>query len=833
MVGVAFAGCVFSNHAVAQEVDSAADSDVGLAEIVVTAQKREQSLQDVPIAVTAVTADTLEANRIMTVNDLSSLAPGVTVRPSAGGSQIPAFVIRGQQSYGVVAGSDKQVSIYLDGVYISSPRGSIFDLPDIQRIEVLRGPQGTLFGRNATAGAISVSTRDPTGEAHVKVEGGIGNLDSHRFRISADLPQIGPFSAYFSFMRNYRRGDIRNAGAGTLWDRTLSPDPNFARVMRSPEWMGTIDSNSYFAAVKFQPSDSFKMVYKFDYNEDNGTPEAQAYIGGYVPGIPGAGVAGPVIQALLESQNIYQNNNPNEAPDVVSNGFAIPRYLRVEGHSLTATWNASDSITVKNIAAYRKSRIFAVSPIDGVANLTFTEQALLPYAQAVVPGFNTFPTATQNFVIAGLRPNLVGGRVILSGSGATSYTRQWSNELQINYSSENLQVTLGGLWFHAKDEAGGPERMQNTLSLQQTLFTPFPASGVIPLGNEGRYFNKATSLAAYLQIEYKFNDQLELVAGGRITRDTKSSVFRWDLRSASTGVVTAQPDIVPPIYRNTKPNYMIGLNWTPNDDVLVYGKYSTSFVSGGSVAGIEFVPEEAKSWELGAKVDFFGRRLRTNLALFYVDYTNFQGPSSTSSPDAVAALIAQYGALGSTLAPVLSTFVQQSTDVRAKGFEFEVTAAPARGLVVGGSVSYTDIEFRNIKPAFLASQGGEYLPAARPAWTGSAYASYETQPLFGETTLALRTDAFYQSGYITVANPTVVRARGVPESHLSVPGYWKLNARAALKHIDIGGVEGEVAIWGRNLTNARYSTSRLFLPWGNTSTYEPPRTYGIDFTIEF
>ena len=148
-----------------------AEENRGLEEIIVTAQKREQSVQDVPIAVTAVTQETLKANRIFTVNDLSSIAPGVTVRPSAGGVSVPSFTIRGQNSFGVVAGSDKQVSIYLDGVYISSPRGSIFDLPDVARLEVLRGPQGTLFGRNATAGAVSVTTRDPSGEAGAKLEG--------------------------------------------------------------------------------------------------------------------------------------------------------------------------------------------------------------------------------------------------------------------------------------------------------------------------------------------------------------------------------------------------------------------------------------------------------------------------------------------------------------------------------------------------------------------------------------------------------------------------------------------------------------------------------------
>ncbi len=829
--GLALATALCPVAALAQ----ASDEVGGLEEIIVTAQKREQSLQDVPVAVTALTTEALEANRITTVNDLSSIAPGVTVRPSAGGSQIPAFVIRGQQSYGVVAGSDKQVSIYLDGVYISSPRGSIFDLPDVQRIEVLRGPQGTLFGRNATAGAISVATRDPTGEAHVKAQASIGNYDSYRFRVSADLPQIGPFSGYFSFMRNYQRGPIENAGAGTIWDRTLSTDPYFAKVRRSPRWLGTVDSNSYFAAVKFEPSDSFKTVYKYDRNEDNGTPEGTAFIGGYSPTFPalgsGAALVGPIILALYNSQNIYQNDSA-EAPDIVNNGFAIPRTLRVEGHSLTSTWQASDNITVKNIAAYRKSRIFGVSAIDGLSNLTFTQDALVPFAtlsavSTLGAGFFALTPEQQGATIgqfaAGLQP-FVGGRMLLTGSGASSLTKQWSDELQVNYSSDALQVTVGALWFHSKDEAGGPEGMRNTTSL---TLPPLPASGVVPLGNEGRYFNKATSLAAYLQAEYKITPTLELVLGGRITRDKKTSRFVWDIDGVP------QTTIVPEPYKKTKPNYSIGLNWQPNADTLVYGKYSTSFVSGWSVAGIVLEPEVAKSWELGVKADLLHRRLRPNLALFYVDYKNFQGPSSTTSPEAVAFLVATYGDLGNSLSRNLSTFVQQAYDVRAKGFELEITAAPTSGLTLGGNLAYTDPEFLNIDPLFLAAQGGEYVAGARPKWTGAAYASYETPPLFGDSTLVLRADTFYQSKFLFTSNPTVQMSRGVPEAQLAAPGHWKVNARAALKNVDIGGVQAEFAVWGRNLTNTQYRTSTLFLPWGNSATYEPPRTYGADVTIEF
>ena len=249
---------------------AAAESESGgLEEIVVTAQKREQNLQDVPIAVTAITGDALQTNRVTSVSDLSGLAPGVIVRTAAGGSQLPSFSIRGAISYGVVPGSDKEVSIYIDGVYMASARGAIFDLPDVERIEMLRGPQGTLFGRNATAGAVSITTRDPTGKFGVKATVTAGNYNQNRERISVDLPQVGPFSGYVSYVHNYKRGDIRNAGAGQVWDRTASG----LGKATSPEWLGTRRSESFFGALKFEPSDNFKTVYKFDYNRETGTPE--------------------------------------------------------------------------------------------------------------------------------------------------------------------------------------------------------------------------------------------------------------------------------------------------------------------------------------------------------------------------------------------------------------------------------------------------------------------------------------------------------------------------------------------------------------------------------
>ena len=159
-----------------------------LEEIVVTSQKRRQNLQTVPISVTVLSNKTLKANRVTSVTDLNGLAPNVAVRTTAGGTAIPSFSIRGITSYGVVPGSDKETSIYLDGVYIGSPRASTFELPDIDRIEVLRGPQGTLFGRNSTTGAISIVTRDPTGTLGAHQDFSVGNYNEFRSRTTVDLP---------------------------------------------------------------------------------------------------------------------------------------------------------------------------------------------------------------------------------------------------------------------------------------------------------------------------------------------------------------------------------------------------------------------------------------------------------------------------------------------------------------------------------------------------------------------------------------------------------------------------------------------------------------------
>ena len=430
----------------------------------------------------------------------------------------------------------------------------------------------------------------------------------------------------------------------------IRPTRCSAKKTVSPRWLGTVNSHSYFAAVKFEPSDTFKMVYKFDRNDDNGTPEgtgAVAYNPNVLAAVPGiGGFMTGILNAFGSTNNLYLTPSAKR-PDIVTNGWVIPRESRVQGHSLTATWKASDSITVKNIAAYRKGFIFAPSAIDGISSLTVTpavQRAFGTYFVFVTPSslggyadraaeFLALPVAVQNAIAdgfgagAGVTP---GKRWNFIASQASSLSKQWSDELQVNYSSEKLQATVGALWFRSEDVSGGPERQQNTSPLTGIFSASnanlIGANGVLPLQNEGRTFNQATSLAAYAQLEYKITPELEVVAGARITHDKKNSQFRWD----TSGV--AQTTINGHIFKKSKPNFLVGLNYEPNADTLLYAKWSNSFVSGGEVARLAYEPETANAFEVGAKVDFLDRKLRANLALFHVDYKHLQQSASPNFP---------------------------------------------------------------------------------------------------------------------------------------------------------------------------------------------------------
>jgi iron complex outermembrane receptor protein len=747
------------------------DQSIALSEIVVTAQRREQNVQDVPIAVTALTQEAITNNRVVTVNDLNLLAPGFNVVPSAGGTQIPSFSMRGITSYGVVPGSDKAISMYVDGVYISSARGSIFDLPDISQIEVLRGPQGTLFGRNATGGAVSITTRDPTGKLGVEQTFTGGNEGQFRSRTSIDLPAMGALSAYVSFVHNQQHGDIKNTGAGTVWDYSNATTSTVAKTQVSPKWLGSTKSNSVFAALKFAPTDDFSTVYKFDWSRDHGSPEAVAFLGADL-----TGPAGPTLGFLLATNPVLTAGKTR--PDQVNNAFAIPRIQHSLGHTLTSVYEG-ENFTIKNIAAYRSSLLYTSDQLDGLGGLKLQ----------VAPGFSV------PFTVLGIT-NL-------------TRSRQWSDELQYIYRSKLLTLTVGGLAFESKDQNGAIPGVPNNVAFAATIGNVIPAGVSV-------FVNKATSVAAYAQAEVHITSNLDLIGGVRETRDKKSG----------TGFLS--PALANPFfkYHSTKPSYLAGVNYKPTADTMVYGKYSNAFVSGGNVGGIPFLPETVTSWEVGFKGEFFDRHLRTNIAVYDATYRHLQdaeGGSTYTGP-----LLLKYPFI-----PQLGTFViDQGGEDKSKGIEFEGTLLAARGLTTGANVSYNDTKYKNVDPAVDNPAGIPPIPTLLPKWTVGLWGQYETT--FSNNLKGMvRVDANWRSTLIFQSQAFANRLPAYA-NFISTPSTWIVNARATLGGFKLGPTDAEISVWAKNLTNDKSLNYALSIPGlvagGN---YQRARTFGVDVDFKY
>jgi len=760
----------------------------GLEEVIVTAQKREQSLQDVPVAVTALTQETLEVNTVVDVSDLSGLAPNLTVRPAVGGTNLPAFNMRGITSYGIVPGSDKQISIYLDGVYLGSPRGGIFTLPDIQRLEVLRGPQGTLFGRNATGGAISVVTRDPAGELGFRQLVGVGNRDYLQSQTTVDTPTWGPFSGYITYLTEKQDGDIDNLGKNTTWDRT-----SWGRGFEgSPDTLGEVDNESVFLAAMMD-LDSVVATYKFDYGTDKGSPQGDAIVSGFCATCLNQPGFDQLINILTATNADLVGGTSTRRPNSVNNAWTGSRDQEIYGHNLTVDWEINDSLSLKNILAYRSGK-----------------QQLLP---ADISG-------TSGWVWGAVGGAIPPGPPLFGPFAADdpfcyvcSYTSidsdQWSNELQLNYSSDLMNLTTGALYYDSSDDVDG-----NTFA-----FAGYPGY-VVPAFTRNKTKNKAESYAVYSQVEYHLTDSVDLLGGLRYTNDDKTgSIFgilgNEVIRDSSFN------------YSDDKMSYLAGVSYTYSDDMMLYAKYSTAYVSGGSVAAFTFDPEEAESWEIGAKTDFLEKRLRTNVALFDVDYKSLQGAQSgTNVP----------GAEG------IGTLIVESGDLSAKGVELEISALPTDELVLAATLGYQDVKFASISELYAvvngaagpnAYPGSSLEPTLAPEWSGNLSANYTTAPLFDEAYLAVGVTGIWHDDIRFEPNPAKAAQTpfGVAEF---TPSAWTWNARASLKEIRItDDWTGEVSLWGRNLTDDDHMTFAVNFGAMVGANFVEERSYGVDFIVNF
>jgi iron complex outermembrane receptor protein len=746
----------------------AQSSGTQLEEVVVTAQKRQQNLQDVPISVTAVTQEVMKANRIVDIRDLNAVAPNVTVRTIQGGGSAALVATRGLVTAGSALGSDKGLSQYIDGVYIQNTAASVFQLADIERIEVLKGPQGTLFGRNATGGAISITTREPSGEFKFHQELTAGNYSHWRSKTRVDLPEMGIVSASLTYVHSERNGDTKNLGAGAVWNW------QGAGVRTSPKRLGDEEIDAAFLALRFDFSPNFQMTYKYDWAENDYTPEPAGVVM----------LTGPLLNAINATQTNQAILTPfsKQRPDALNNALTTPAHAYAAGHNITMTWDVTENLTIKNILSKRRSGNNATWQLDGWGGLK------------VVPALAGL----------GVPLTLVGQPWVLIGNTTHQNDRQWSDEVQVNYSHKLFDLTAGYIHFDYKVAGGGFPGTPNTIILRPLANFTLPVTAY----KETRVHTKSDAL--YIQLEGHVTDQIDLVGGYRITKDWKEGIDNTALDAAG-GSIT-----LPISYRKKRPTWLGGVNYKPTDDMLIYGKYVTGFISGGQLATKTYGPETAKSWEVGLKADLFDRRVRSNLALFDVKYGNLQLQTS-----------------GLNLIPPInaSVVLVNAGSAKAKGFEWEGTALPMEGLTLTANVGYTDFKYTSVDPVIGTLT--TFLPIQRPNWTAAAAIQYETPEVIAGGHMVFRVDANYRgkTRLSSRPEPLVQAVTAVKDSTI-------INARVALADFDMANGKATLAFWGRNLFDNKDLQNVTGIQLGALGAiygtmYERARTYGVDLTFDF
>ncbi|OCC22575.1 TonB-dependent receptor [Croceicoccus estronivorus] len=324
-VSTILASMVLATPALAQEApasEGVAPSG-GIEEIVVTAQKREENLQTTPIAITALTAQSLQTSGIRDITGIVQATPSLYFAPYPSSSTTLVLYMRGQ---GVgdpnIITSDGGVGLYVDGIYQSRPQASTFDLADVERVEVLRGPQGTLYGRNTTGGAVNIITKKPTGEFGVSGLLSAGNLDYQRALVNLNLPRFGDFSVKLTGLFSHRDGWAKNAS-----DTTGVPDAHDFHADKKVAFRG---------AVRFEPSDSVTIDYSGDYADQRTTPVRYVTENAYAPFLfPG------------------YSSDPERAYRPVYLPYS---HVKSDGHTLIGEFEVSDSLTLRSLSAYRRIR---------------------------------------------------------------------------------------------------------------------------------------------------------------------------------------------------------------------------------------------------------------------------------------------------------------------------------------------------------------------------------------------------------------------------------------------------------------------------------------------
>lgn len=761
ILGMAFA----SASASAQEASSAPaaeDDQGGLSDIVVTARKRVESAQDIPVVVTAISAETLAQRDITSIEKIAAATPSLTVGHASNGSSAQV-TLRGIGSSSTSIGIEQSVATVVDGVYYGQGRILEEGFFDLAGVEVLKGPQVLFFGKNATAGVISIKTADPTPDWEFKARA------SYEFRaeeVQLEGVASGPLSDTLG-VRIALRGSKAWGGyyknESRAYDLAALPftsQPTSSNQPANEQFMGRI-------TLKWEPTTDITNTLKASFNSNEAANSSYNYVAYNCP----TGVTALSGYECGFNFKTHQNNMPAEEAE----NFPYARDGKL--------YNKYKSAAVTNTFVYDLGNV----TFTNTTNYNWNNNKWLCACEFQSNPFSVW--ATEN-----------------------SSWKAFSNEARVLTDFDGpINLMLGGLYQSTKRD--------------YEQYVSFSLSN-IPAAGQFQYidafktsFTKGETLSAFGQVMWKLTDQLELDGGVRYTHETKKSAFAQPYVSpAFQGAwVPGRTTIGDQTFTNWSPE--ISLTYKPVRDVMVYAAYKTGYKSGGfSNGGIDsafgdptvdllFGPETAKGFEAGVKSTLLDNQLRLNLGVYSYKYTNLQIDFFNSSIIAFQTLTADAKTKGIEL-------------------DFEYAPRAIEGLNLHGSLNYNDAKYSSFSdaPCYAGQTPGEgcnlvgngsggyrVLTAAEivaltpgirqnldgqrlgmaPHWTGAFGVTYDT-PVGGDMKFGVNADMRYSASYLV---------SGFGAEHSRNPSYVTLDAGIRFGAEDD---KWQIALLGKNLTNKQY-----------------------------
>ncbi|WP_397588996.1 TonB-dependent receptor [Sphingorhabdus sp.] len=760
------------------------DETDGIADIVVTARKTSESLQSTPVAVTAPTGETLEKAQVVSVQDLPRLVPGLVVQASTGQPASSFIGIRGQAASDALLAIDQAVGQYFDGVYIARSSGALFNFVDVERVEVLRGAQGTLFGRNTTGGAVSIMSNKPTGDLEGSVRLRYGNYSTWETTGVLNLPIKGEEAGLRLVAQHVQNnGYGRNLSFGT----SLGGDNvDFVRgtLKVAPEGSGLSVTvmGDYSNRTGEGQIVGLKSYYRDPVTGNNRNATAQGLLGVCSGATPNAlcPVRGPVTGSSYANYAVDVRGKDNFYDVALS---LIP-YSKAEswGVGVITEYDFNGSLSLKSITAWRGVDTASLSDNDGT-----------PF-------------------------HLSGGRFV--GDGNIISQTQFSEEVQLSAKAmeDRLQVILGGFYF---TESG------NDLSRSYSAF---------PLGtrlgyNDGDINNK--SYAGFGQMNFSITPELRVTGGLRYTKDERSILRRNRQENTTAGVpngtfvCSLAVAAGAPCEAFTEAtfdywSYTLGFDWRPTDNVFVYIKTNKASRAGGfnpratGTTPLQFNPETVKDYEIGFKLDLMDRKVRLNTALFQTDYDGIQRT--------VPAIIGG----------VLSNTIINAASAQIRGLEAELTVQPTRNSQIGISATFLDPKFKDftIPLTLTTTQDVRETPYAFASKTSySVYGDY-TIPL-ASSEINVRLDYAWRAKQATTGPLVGPGFNQDFKNTAIIPSYGLLNGQIAWK---LENPNLELAVYGQNIAGKKYFTRFLAIENSlGVTAYSPgtPAMYGVRATYRF